>query len=238
MPFVAIGVAARDLVPMIVFANRSGAGRQLAERLTHLAGRDDVIVLALPRGGVPVGFAVAERLGVPLDVFVVRKIGVPGQTELALGAIASGDVIVFNEEMMSRLNLPGAAVQFAISQARMELDRREKHYRGSRPRIDVRGKTVVVVDDGLATGATMRAAVQALRRRSPARIVVAVPVGAEDSVNAVRAEADEVICLSTPYDFRAVSLWYVEFPQITDDEVRTLLSQSVDRFAAAGHAEA
>ncbi len=217
---------------MMVFASRSGAGRQLAERLGHLAGREDVVVLALPRGGVPVGFEVAEKLGVPLDVLVVRKIAVPGRDELALGAIASGERIVFNEEIVSRLHLPGAAVQFAIARARTELRHREKYYRGDRPRLGVVGKTVVVVDDGLATGATMRAAVQALRRLGVGRIIVAVPVGAEDSVRAVRAEADEVICLSIPHDFRAVSLWYVDFPQVADDEVRDLLSQSVDRMSA------
>ncbi|HSP33671.1 MAG TPA: phosphoribosyltransferase [Thermoanaerobaculia bacterium] len=223
---------------MIVFANRSGAGRQLADRLMHLSGRDDVLVLALPRGGVPVGYSIAERLGVPLDVFVVRKIGVPGQDELALGAIATGEAVVYNEELLSRLHLPPAAVQFAIGRSRIELSRREKTYRGEKPPVDVGGKTVLVVDDGLATGSTMRAAVQALRRRSAKRIIVAVPVGSEDAVHLVRAEADEVLCLSSPPDFRAVSLWYVDFPQITDEEVRALLSQSVERASALSHASA
>jgi len=223
---------------MIVFANRSSAGRLLAERLTLLAGRADVVVLALPRGGVPAGAAIAHRLGVPLDVFLVGKIDVPGRDDLALGAIASGEVVVFNEPLMARLHLPGAAVQFAISRARTDLAHREKFYRGSRPRIDVTGKTVIVADDGLATGATMLAAIRALRRRSPARIIVAVPVGAEESVRAVSADADEVICLSTPHDFRAVSLWYADFAQVTDDDVRALMSQSVDIAMPVDHAKA
>ncbi len=213
---------------MMVFANRAGAGRQLAERLSAYAGRDDVVVLALPRGGVPVAHEIAQHLGAPLDVFIVRKIGTPGMEEVAMGAIASGGIIVLNDDVVARARVPGTELQYAIELERAEVERREKAYRDGRLPLDVKKKTVIVVDDGLATGATMRAAVRALRRLSPARIIVAVPVGAETSVDELRAEADEVICLSTPYDFRAVSLWYVDFPQIRDDEVREILSRATE----------
>jgi predicted phosphoribosyltransferase len=213
---------------MTVFADRSGAGRELAERLSAYASRDDVIVLALPRGGVPVAYEIADHLGAPLDVFVVRKIGTPGMKELAMGAIASGGIVVINDDIVSRARVPGAELQDAIEIERAEVARREKAYREGRLPLDVKGKTVILVDDGLATGATMRAAVQALRRLSPACIIVAVPVGAESSVNTLRAEADEVVCLSTPSDFRAVGLWYADFPQVWDDEVRELLRRAAE----------
>ena len=214
---------------MMVFANRAGAGRQLADRLMSYADREDVIVLALPRGGVPVGYEIAEQLNVPLDVFIVRKIGTPGAEELAMGAIASGGVVVMNDDVVTRARVPGMEIEYAIEIEREELARREKAYREGRLPLQLNGKTVILVDDGLATGATMRAAVQALRRLGPARIVAAVPVGAEDSIKELRPHVDELICLSTPYDFRAVSLWYVEFPQIWDDEVRELLRRADER---------
>lgn len=214
---------------MMVFASRAGAGRQLAGRLLRYADREDVIVLALPRGGVPVAYEVAERLNVPLDVFIVRKIGTPGNEELAMGAIASGGVVVMNDDVVTRARIPGTELEYAIGIEREELARREKAYREGRLPLELKGKTVILVDDGLATGATMRAAVQALRRLQPATIVAAVPVGAEDAVSELRDQVDELICLSTPYDFRGVSLWYVEFPQIWDDEVRELLHRADER---------
>jgi putative phosphoribosyl transferase len=210
----------------MLFHNRTDAGRKLAERLTHYAGRDDVVVLALPRGGVPVGYEVAEALGAPLDVFLVRKLGTPGHEELAMGAIASGGVRVLNEQVVRMLH-PSEEVLARVEKAeRQELERREHEYRGERPPLDVRGKTVLLVDDGLATGSTMRAAVAALRNLGPARIVVAVPVGAADTCAAFESEADEAICAQEPEPFYAVGVWYDDFEQTTDDEVRALLARS------------
>ncbi|HEY7192070.1 MAG TPA: phosphoribosyltransferase family protein [Vicinamibacterales bacterium] len=207
-----------------VFANRREAGLALARRLRHLAGRDDVVVLALPRGGVPVGFEVAKALGARLDVFVVRKLGLPGYPELAMGAIASGDTRVLNEDVV-RWYRPSAQALDAVTRSeRLELERRERNYRGNRPLTPIEGHVVILVDDGLATGSTMRAAILAVRRLKPARVVVAVPVGARETCAALRDVADDVVCVLTPEPFRAVGLWYEDFSQTSDEEVRELLS--------------
>jgi predicted phosphoribosyltransferase len=216
----------------MLFRDRFDAGRRLAERLTHYAGRDDVVVLALPRGGVPVGFEVAEALGAGLDVFLVRKLGVPGHEELAMGAIASGGVRVLNDRVIQMLRPTEADVARVEAGERLELQRREQEYRGARPPLDVRGKAVILVDDGLATGSTMRAAVAALRRLGPDRVVVAVPVGAGQTCEEFEAEADEVICAREPDPFYAVGLWYEDFSQTTDEEVRDLLTRGA---AARAH---
>ncbi|MBN9518071.1 phosphoribosyltransferase [bacterium] len=210
----------------MLFRDRIDAGRRLAERLTHYAGRDDVVVLALPRGGVPVGHEVAEALGAPLDVFLVRKLGVPGHEELAMGAIASGGVRVLNDRVVRPLGISAAAIERVAAEERRELVRREREYRGDRPPLDVRGKTVILVDDGLATGSTMRAAVAAVRRLGPAKVVVAVPVGAAETCEDFEEEADEAICAMEPEPFYSVGAWYEDFSQTTDDEVRELLGRT------------
>jgi predicted phosphoribosyltransferase len=181
------------------------------------------MVLALPRGGVPVARPVADHLHAPLDVFVVRKLGVPGHPELAMGAIAAGGVMAVNADVTDQLGIPRSVVDEAAARERLELDRRDQRYRGGRPPLDVTGRTVILIDDGLATGATMEAAVLALRTQSPARIVVAVPVGAADTCQRLRTVADDVVCLETPEPFRAVGLWYEEFSQTTDEEVMEAL---------------
>jgi predicted phosphoribosyltransferase len=206
------------------FLDRADAGHQLAERLTAYAGRSDVVVLGLPRGGVPVAFEVARGLRAPLEVFLVRKIGVPGHTELAMGAVAEGGVEVLNDDVIHDLGIPRTIVQQLAVRERMELDRRDALYHGGRPRTAVRGRIVILVDDGLATGSTMQAAVTALRRLEPARIVVAAPVGARDTCERIARFADEVVCLIAPELFQAVGLWYDEFIQTTDDEVKRLLA--------------
>jgi putative phosphoribosyl transferase len=210
----------------MVFQNRLEAGRQLAAKLSHYSHRDDVLVLALPRGGVPVGFEVAEALGAPLDVFLVRKLGVPGHEELAMGAIASGGVRVLNDPVVQMLDLSEADLERVEREERVELQRREREYRAGRPPLDVRGKVAILVDDGLATGSSMRAAVKALRRLDPARIVVAVPVGARETCEEFDMEADEVICALEPDPFHAVGVWYEDFSQTSDEEVRELLERS------------
>jgi len=212
----------------MLFTDRRDAGRQLAARLLHHAGRPDVVVLALPRGGVPVGYEVAHALGAPLDVFLVRKLGVPGHEELALGAIASGGVRVLNESVVRGLGIPPEEVDRVAAREGEELRRRERAYRGDRPAPELRGRTVILVDDGLATGASMRAAVAAVRRAGPARIVVAVPVGAEETCDEFRTEADEVVCAQTPEPFYAVGLWYGDFGQTTDEEVSDLLERAAE----------
>lgn len=209
----------------MLFQNRRDAGRQLAARLAHHADRDDVLVLALPRGGVPVGYEVAEALGAPLDVFLVRKLGVPGHEELAMGAIASGGVRVLNDRVLRATGLTETDIAEVEEQEREELERRERAYRAGREPLDVRGETVILVDDGLATGSTMRAAVAALRRMHPARIVVGVPVGAPDTCAELAEEADEVVCAHEPEPFYGVGMWYDDFSQTTDDEVRELLAR-------------
>jgi predicted phosphoribosyltransferase len=183
-----------------------------------------VVVLALPRGGVPVAFEVARSLGAPMDVFVVRKLGMPGHPELAMGAIASGGVRVMNEDVFRWYRPSASAIEAVIRAEHAELERRERAYRDGRPPLPIEGRTVILVDDGLATGSTMRAAVQAVRRLRPARVVVAVPVGARETCEALRKIADEVVCALVPEPFSAVGLWYIDFSQTTDDEVRQLLS--------------
>ena len=205
------------------FANRAEAGELLAARFAALAGRDDVIVLALPRGGVPVGYQVARALSVALDVFVVRKLGVPGHEELAMGAIASGGVRLVNDDVVNALGIPANVIDRVTVREQLELERRERLYRGSRPLVTLSNKTVLLVDDGLATGSTMRAAVTAVRAQHPATIIVAVPVGAPSTCSELRADADDVVCLRTPDPFVAVGLWYRDFTPTSDDEVRALL---------------
>jgi putative phosphoribosyl transferase len=216
-----------------VFSDRAEAGDVLAARLSHLAGRPDLLVLALPRGGVPVGARVARALGAPLDVSVVRKLGVPGHEELAMGAIAGGGVRVRNQEVTSRLGLDDAVIDRVAEAEELELARRERSYRADRPAPDLAGKVVVLVDDGLATGSTMRAAVAAARAAGPARIVVAVPTAPASTCERLRREADEVVCASTPRPFRAVGYSYRSFPQTSDEEVRELLRAA---WTAAGSA--
>jgi putative phosphoribosyl transferase len=208
------------------FADRAEAGQVLAEKLEAYAGRDDVIVLALPRGGVPVAYEVAIALGVPLDVFLVRKLGAPGHEELAMGAIASGDVVVMNEDVVKAMKVSDEVVEAKIASERQELARRELAYRDNRPPLDVEERTVILIDDGLATGSTMRAAVTALRRQHPARIVVATPIGAASTSAEFQTIADEVICAVTPEPFRAVGLWYDDFEQTSDEEVSDLLARA------------
>jgi predicted phosphoribosyltransferase len=206
------------------FRNRTDAGRRLAEKLAAYADRPDVLVLALPRGGVPAGYEVAWTLGAALDVFIVRKLGVPGREELAMGAVASGGVRVLNDEIVRGLGISEDEIDAAVARELQELGRRGRLYRGDRPPPDVAGRTVILVDDGLATGATMRAAVAALRQQHPARIVVAVPTASPDTCESLKAEADDVICAMTPEPFFAVGHWYEDFTQTTDNEVRELLA--------------
>jgi putative phosphoribosyl transferase len=206
------------------FLDRVDAGRQLAEPLIGYAGRSDVVVLALPRGGVPVAYEVARELRVPLDVFLVRKLGVPGHPELAMGAIAEGGVEVLSDDLIHELRIPQKIVQQVAVRERIELDRRDAMYRGGRSFPAIRGRVVILVDDGLATGSTMQAAVTALRRLEPTRIVVAAPVGVRETCERMRRFADEVVCLTTPEPFQAVGLWYEEFTQTTDDEAKRLLT--------------
>ena len=211
------------------YSDRVEAGRELAEALSDYAGRDGVLVLGLPRGGVPVAFEVAESLGAELDVMVVRKLGTPGQPELALGAIASGGGRVLNDDLVRQLGISESAIEQVEGRERTELARRETAYRGARADFDLRGRTVILVDDGLATGATMRAAVAATRRLEPQALVVAVPVAPSDTVAKLRREADDVVCLATPEPFMAVGSWYRDFAQTGDDEVRDLLARSWSR---------
>jgi predicted phosphoribosyltransferase len=209
-----------------LFSDRRAAGRLLAHDLESFASLPNVVVLALPRGGVPVGYEVARALDAPLDVFVVRKLGVPGYEELAMGAIASGGVRVINDDVVQSLRIPARVIDLVSALEAREIERREHAYRGMAPPLDVGGATVILVDDGLATGATMRAAVASLRARAPARIVVAVPTAARDSCADLRAFADEVICSATPHPFGGVGRWYNDFSQTSDDEVRQLLSRT------------
>lgn len=209
--------------------DRTAAGLALAQSLQDYRDRDDVIVLALPRGGVPVALEVARALGTPLDLMLVRKLGTPGQEELAMGAIASGGGRVMNEDVVRGLGISATAIERVAEQETAELRRREQAYRGDRPWPELAGQCVILVDDGLATGATMRAAVGAVRSNRPARIVVAVPVAPHDTIALLRQEADEVICLAEPEPFQAIGLWYLDFSQVSDDEVRDMLDQAWSR---------
>jgi predicted phosphoribosyltransferase len=213
------------------FANRSEAGRMLAEKLGEYADRNDVIVLGLPRGGVPVAYQVAKRLRAPLDVFIVRKLGVPGFEELAAGAIASGGVRVLNEDVVRAIPHAEEAIEAVTARETTELERREQIYRKGRAAPELRDRIVILVDDGLATGATMRAAVKALRERGAAKIVVAVPVGPPDTCSEIKQEADVTICLSTPPFFQAVGQYYEDFSQTSDDDVRELLTSAAQEIS-------
>ena len=208
-----------------IYLNRRHAGAELGRKLARYNGRDDVVVLGLPRGGVPVAFEVAQALGAELDIFVVRKLGVPGQRELAMGAIASGGIRVLNHDVVSWLGIARDVIDEIAGEEQAELERRERLYRGDRPPVDIRDRIVVLVDDGLATGSTMRAAVQAVRKYEPSRIVVAVPVAPRSTCTEFESLADEVVCAQTPEPFSAVGQWYREFSQTIDDEVRELLQE-------------
>jgi putative phosphoribosyl transferase len=207
------------------FLDRRDAGRQLAAKLSGHAGVTGVLVLGLPRGGVPVAYEVARALHAPLDVFVVRKLGVPGHRELAMGAIASGGLRVLNADVTDGLRISPAVVESVAARELQELERQQRAYRGNAPLPELAGRTVIVVDDGLATGSTMRAAVRALRQVGPKRIIIAAPVAAPETVRSLRQEAD-VVCLSTPAEFHAVSMWYEDFSQVSDEEVRQLIESA------------
>ena len=208
------------------FIDRVDAGRRLAERLNTYAGRSDVIILALPRGGVPVACEVARHLDAPLDLFLVRKLGVPGHPELAMGAIAEGGVEVLSDDLIRELAIPHTLVEQIAARERLELDRRGRLYRGGRALPPVRDRVVILVDDGLATGSTMEAAIRALKQLVPARLVVAVPVGARETCERLGRLVDDLVCLTTPEPFQAVGLWYETFSQTTDEEVRALLGNT------------
>jgi predicted phosphoribosyltransferase len=207
------------------FADRREAGAALAQRLKAYKGRADVVVLALPRGGVPVAFEVARELGAPLDVFVVRKLGLPAHRELAMGAIASGGVRILNDDVVRWYGIPTAAIDAVAREEQSELERRERLYRADLAPLDLRGRVVLLIDDGLATGSTMRAAVEAVRLHQPSRIVVAVPVGSPETCQEFSEVADEIVCARTPQPFSAVGQWYRDFSETSDDEVRTLLRE-------------
>ena len=214
------------------FKDRTEAGQILARKLTAYANCADVVVLALPRGGVPVAFEIATALNLPLDVFLVRKLGVPGQSELAMGAIASTGVRVLNQDIVRSLRLSDAVIDKVAAQEQQELERRERLYRDDRPLPLLHERTVIIVDDGLATGATMRAAIEAIRQQQPARIVVAVPISSPETCRDLAAQVEEIICVETPQPFCSVGLWYEDFPQTTDEEVRNLLKQAQTIFSA------
>ncbi len=208
------------------FRDRTEAGQRLAAELTAYTDSPDLLVLALPRGGVPVGFEVAQALHAPLDVFLVRKLGVPGHEELAMGALATGGVRVLNEEVVQALRIPSHVIDAVAVREQEELERRMRAYRGDRPPPQVRGRTVILVDDGLATGSTMKAAAAAVQKQEPERVVVAVPVAAQQTCEEFRRLVDEVVCALTPEPFYAVGLWYQNFSQTSDDEVRELLERA------------
>jgi putative phosphoribosyl transferase len=220
-------ISGRQYEAVTGFRDRTHAGRLLAERLSDYAGRDDVTVLGLPRGGVPVAFEIARALDAPLDVFLVRKLGVPGHEELALGAIATGGTRVLNSRLVESLGIPREWIEAIDAKEMRELERRERAYRGDRPPPDLTGRTVILVDDGLATGSTMLAAVQAVREAEPARVIVAVPVAPPEVCGALREHAEDVVCLLTPQSFGGVGAWYSDFSQTTDEEVRKLLERRV-----------
>ena len=209
----------------MLFQDRLDAGRQLAARLNHYQN-EDCIILALPRGGVPVGYEVAKALGKPLDILVVRKVGLPGQEELAVGAVGPGDVTVWNYSLLDYFHLDSLSLQPVVEREKMELSRRLSAFRGQRPYPDVHGKVVILVDDGLATGASARAAIQAIKAMGPSQVVLAVPVGSQSTVSELRNKVDELVCVETPVYFEAVSLWYRNFSQTTDHEVVDLLHEA------------
>ena len=210
----------------MIFRDRTEAGRVLASKLTKYLNQVNTVILALPRGGVPVAYEIGKELGLPVDIFVVRKLGVPGHEELAMGAIASGGVRHINRDVVDQLRIDSETIDVASRREQKEIERRERLYRSQRPSVDVRNKTVILVDDGLATGSTMRAAIAALRQHRPARIVVAVPTAAPQTCSEIADEVDEIICAATPETFYAVGQWYQEFSQTTDDEVRELLARA------------
>ena len=216
-----------------IFRDRAHAGRAIASHLVEYANRADVIVLGLPRGGVPVAYEIAAALAAPLDVFIVRKLGVPGHEELAMGAIASGGIRVLNEDVLRHLRVPERMVDVVAHREQAEIERRELEYRGQRPFPSLEDRTVILVDDGLATGSTMRAAAQAVHAKQPARVVVAVPVAAGEACREIGSEVDQIVCGATPEPFHGVGLWYVDFSQTTDDEVRSLLARAESREQAA-----
>jgi predicted phosphoribosyltransferase len=212
----------------MLFFDRTDAGRKLARALAGYAGRDDVRVLGLPRGGVPVAFEVAQALHAPLDVFIVRKLGVPSQPELAMGAVASGGMRVLNDEVVGQLDIPESIILRVAAAEQLEIERRERRYREGRPAPQLAGKIVILIDDGLATGSTMRAAVRAVRLQQPISTLVAVPVAAASTCAALRREADEVVCLATPEPFFAVGQWYRDFDQTSDEQVHDLLARAAE----------
>ena len=213
----------------MIFRDRTDAGRQLAARLTRYADRSDVLVLALPRGGVPVAYEVAKELNAPLDVFLVRKLGVPGHEELAMGAIASGGVRVLNQDIVNYLGISDDVIDAVAAREQRELERRERAYRDNRPLPDVKDRVLILIDDGLATGSTMRAAAASLRLQKPRRIVVAVPVSSPETCDEFRSEVDEIVCAFTPEHFQGVGFWYEDFSQTSDDEVRELLERATQQ---------
>jgi putative phosphoribosyl transferase len=215
----------------VIFRDREHAGQKLAEKLTEYADCGDVLILALPRGGVPVAYEVAKALIAPLDVFLVRKLGVPGHEELAMGAIASGGTRVLNETVVGPLHIPAEVIDAVAEKEERELLRREREYRNSLPPLQISGHTVILVDDGLATGATMRAAAQAIKKLEPRRLVIAVPVSAPETCDELEAEADAIICATMPQPFYGVGMWYRDFSQTSDQEVKELLESNRNRMA-------
>jgi predicted phosphoribosyltransferase len=211
---------------MATFKDRREAGQKLAQKLSAYAGRPNMLILALPRGGVPVAHEVARALSIPLDIWIVRKLGLPGREELAIGAIASGGIQILNGDIIRTLSVPQEVIKFVLRRESQELQRREKLYRGNRPSPEIRERTVILIDDGLATGASMRAAVAGLRTQHPAGIVAAVPVAAREACDAIQPEVDEMICAINPEPFYGVSRWYEDFSQVTDEEVRILLEEA------------
>jgi len=226
-------LTSRELQMNHLFRDRREAGRRLGDLFARRTDLREPVVLALPRGGVPVGFEIARALRAPLDVLIVRKLGHPGQPELAMGAIASGGVRVMNPDVVSEAPVPDAELDAVVLQETRELERRERAYRGERPPIDVRGRTVVLADDGVATGSSMLAAIRALRVSGPESVVAAVPVAPQDTVTRLEREADEVVCLASPEPFYAISVWYQSFPQLDDSEVRDILDHRAAEIAEA-----
>src|SRR2546422_6466836 len=210
----------------MIFRDRTEAGQILASKLTKYLNQVNTVILALPRGGVPVAYEIGKELGLPVDIFVVRKLGVPGHEELAMGAIASGGVRHINRDVVDQVRIDSETIDVASRREQKEIERRERLYRGQRPPVDVQNKTVILVDDGLATGSTMPAAIAALRQHRPARIVVAVPAAAPETCQQIADEVDEIVCAATPEPFYAVGRWYEDFSQTTDDEVRELLARA------------